>query len=295
MPDATPEQQVAVVTGASRGIGAHLANAFAAAGYVVAACSYFGKRADGAAPADSEPPAADAAPETPAAEPPAGPAGSAPRRRPYDVAAVDVTDEAAVRRFVGDILTTHGRIDVLVNNAGVIDDEVPLAESDPRDWWRCIEVDLRGPYLLTRMALPGMLARRSGRVINLNSGAGTRPDEVFSAYAVAKAGLARLTGATHLAGRGRGVYAFDLMPGVVRTDMTGGMAIHEDRTDWTAPEAVTDLALALASGRLDAWSGRFVRAGADTVEALVAAAEGGLPRKVRTLALTPYGVTDPVA
>lgn len=271
-PSGAGQSTVAVVTGASRGIGAHLADAFAAAGYVVAASSFFGQRAGGSG-ADEE--------------------GASPR--PYEVAAVDVTDEAAVRRFVGDILTTHGRIDVLINNAGVIDDEVPLAESDPADWWRCIEVDLHGPYLLTRMSLPGMLARRSGRVINLNSGSATRPDEVFSAYAVAKAGLARLTGATHLAGRGRGVYAFDLMPGVVRTDMTGGMAIHEDRTEWTAPEAVAELALALASGQLDAWSGRFVRAGADTVEALVAAAEGGLARKVRTLALTPYGLTDPVA
>ena len=266
------DRRVAVVTGASRGIGAHLAQAFAAAGYVVAACSFFGRRAEAGAGGEE----------------------SGATERSYDVAAVDVTDEAAVRRFVGDVLTRHGRVDVLVNNAGVIDDEVPLAESDPADWWRCLEVDLRGPYLLTRMVLPGMLARGSGRVINLNSGAGTRADEVFSAYAVAKAGLARLTGATHIAGRGRGVYAFDLMPGVVRTDMTGGMAIHETRTEWTNPEDVCGLALALAGGGLDAWSGRYVRAGVDTPQTLAAVAEDGLGRKTRTLALVPYGVTDPV-
>ncbi|MCO5308703.1 MAG: SDR family oxidoreductase [Austwickia sp.] len=267
------DRRVAVVTGASRGIGAHLAQAFAAAGYVVAACSFFGRRAEAGAGGEE----------------------SGATERSYDVAAVDVTDEAAVRRFVGDVLTRHGRVDVLVNNAGVIDDEVPLAESDPADWWRCLEVDLRGPYLLTRMVLPGMLARGSGRVINLNSGAGTRADEVFSAYAVAKTGLARLTGATHLAGRGRGVFAFDLMPGVVRTDMTTAMAVHEERTDWTAPQAVAELALALAAGRLDAWSGRFVRAGVDTIDALTKAAENGLPRGARTLTLTPYGPSDPVA
>ena len=176
------------------------------------------------------------------------------KRQRYDLAAVDVTDEREVRRFVADVIARHGRVDVLVNNAGVIDAEVSLAESDPDDWWRCIEVDLRGPYLFTRMVLPGMLARHGGRIINLNSGAGTRADEVFSAYAVAKAGLARLTGATHIAGRGRGVYAFDLMPGVVRTDMTGGMAIHETRTEWTNPEDVCGLALALAGGGLDALS-----------------------------------------
>lgn len=216
MPDATPEQQVAVVTGASRGIGAHLANAFAAAGYVVAACSYFGKRADGAAPADSEPPAADAAPETPAAEPPAGPAGSAPRRRPYDVAAVDVTDEAAVRRFVGDILTTHGRIDVLVNNAGVIRRE-PIEAVSREEFDRTLGVNLRAPFFLIQQMLPRL--RDGGRIVNISS-MGTRVAyPTMAAYAPAKAGIEALTRllAVHLGSRGITVNA--VSPGLTDTAM----------------------------------------------------------------------------
>ena len=85
---------------------------------------------------------------------------------------------------------------------------------------------------------------------------------------MSKTALARVTGSTHLAGWARGIRAFDLMPGVVRTDMTEAMGVHAGRTEWTDPGEVTDLVLALVSGDLDAWSGRFVRAGTDTVDSL---------------------------
>ncbi|MEP7160952.1 MAG: SDR family oxidoreductase [Dermatophilaceae bacterium] len=250
---------VAVITGASRGIGGRLADAFASGGYAVEGCSAHG-RTD----------------------------------LPWPVAAVEVTDEAAVSSFVTDVLDRHGRIDVLVNNAGLLDPEVPLEESDPGAWWRTVEVNVRGPYLLTRAVLPSMLAAGSGRILNLNSGAGTRADGVSSAYCVGKSALARVTGSAHLSGRNRGVYAFDLMPGVVRTDMTASMRSHDGRTEWTDPADVCELALALASGRLDAWSGRFVRAGVDTVEALEALAARGLAPNARTVTLTSYGRGDPV-
>lgn len=244
-----------MVTGASRGIGARLAAAFEQAGYVVEACSRTGSRG---------------------------------------VAALDVTDPEAVNTYVDAVLGRRGRVDVLVNNAGVIDDEVPLQDSDPEQWWRTVEVNVRGPYLLTRALLPHMLQRGSGRVINLNSGAGTRPGRDTSAYYLAKSALGRLTGSTHLAGEGR-VFAFDLAPGVVRTDMTLSMPVHHDRTEWTSPDASAELALALASGRLDAWSGRMVRAGADTPQRLEELAAAGLSDDARTVGLIGYGPGDPVA
>lgn len=254
---------VAVVSGASRGIGAHLARAFHGAGYALEGCSQSG------------------------ATPPGLPSGS--------LAAVDVTEPAAVAAWVAEILARRGRIDVLVNNAGVLDTEVGLEESDPQEWWRTVEVNVRGPYLLTRMVLPGMLAAGAGRIININSGAGTKPGAVASAYHVGKTALGRLTGSTHLSGAGRGVVAFDLAPGVVRTDMTGGMAAHADRTEWTEPAQVCALALALAGGGLDAWSGRMVRAGVDTAESLAARARAGLTDRDRTVGLLPWGADDPLA
>ncbi len=258
-------RRVAVVTGAARGIGAHLALAFAEAGYVVHGCSRSGG--------------------THGTHDPGG----------IEMAVVDVTDPQAVGEWIAGVVAREGSIDVLVNNAGVIDTEVPIEKSDPRQWWRTVEIDVRGPYLLTRMVLPGMLAAGSGRIININSGAGTRPGADATAYYVAKSALTRITGSTHLSGRDRGVYAFDLAPGVVATDMTGAMREHADRTEWTPPHVVNALALALASGRLDAWSGRLVRAGADTTESLIARAAAGLPEGARTVRLAPYGDDDPLA
>ena len=84
------------------------------------------------------------------------------------------------------------------------------------------------------------------------------------------------------------------MPGVVRTDMTESMDAHAGRTEWTDPAQVTDLVLALVSGELDAWSGRFVRAGIDTVPSLRARAAGRAWRAdERTLVLA-LGESDPL-
>ena len=243
-------QPVAVVTGASRGIGRHLADALQGHGYAVER----GSRA-----------------------------------------VAEVTDRAAVERWVSAVVERHGRIDLLVNNAGVIDAEVPLEQSDPDEWWSTIRVNVLGPYLVTRAVLPVMLAAGSGRVVNLNSGAGLRPGDVASAYNASKTALARLTGSTHLSGRDRGVFAFDLAPGVVRTDMTLAMHAHRDRTDWTEPGEVSDLLLGIADGLLDAWSGRLVRAGADSVASLRARAEAGLRDADRTITLVPWGADDPLA
>ncbi|KGN34539.1 3-oxoacyl-ACP reductase [Knoellia sinensis KCTC 19936] len=245
-------QPVAIVTGASRGIGAFVADALQGAGYAVER----------------------------------GSRSTAP-----------VTDRAAVEGWVADVVARHGRIDLLVNNAGVIDSEVPLQESDPDEWWATVEVNVLGPYLLTRTVLPHMLSAGNGRVINLNSGAGVRPGAVASAYNVSKTALARITGSTHLAGKGRGVFAFDLAPGVVRTDMTQSMLAHRGRTEWTDPGDVTALVLALASGDLDAWSGRMVRAGSDSAESLMARQQGagGVGEHDRTIGLVPWGADDPLA
>ncbi|WP_240917976.1 SDR family NAD(P)-dependent oxidoreductase [Phycicoccus sp. HDW14] len=231
---------VAVVTGASRGIGRHVALALEDAGWVV-------------------------------------------ERGSSTVA--PVTDRAALTAWVAEVVERQGRIDLLVNNAGVADAEVDVFASDPDEWWHTVEVDVLGPYLMTWLVAPHLLAAGGGRVVNLNSGAGRRAGDVASAYNVAKTALARLTGSTHLAGWDRGIRAFDLMPGVVRTDMTEAMEAHADRTEWTSPEEVAALVLALASGDLDAFSGRFVRAGVDTPESLRAMAERGLEPGERMLDL----------
>jgi NAD(P)-dependent dehydrogenase (short-subunit alcohol dehydrogenase family) len=237
---------VVLVTGASRGIGRHLAGAFEEAGYAVER----GSRA-----------------------------------------LAPVTDRDAVERWVDDVLARHGRLDVVVNNAGVIDDEVPLGRSDPDQWWETVEVNLRGPYLVTRAALPALEAAAPGRVLNVSSGAAYAVGDEATAYNVSKGALARLTS---MLAANPALRAFDLAPGVVRTDMTAGMRSHAQRTEWTDPADVARLALALASGRLDDWSGRLVRAGVDTPESLVRRARAGLQPRDRTLTLQRWGDDDPL-
>ena len=100
-----------------------------------------------------------------------------------------------------------------------------------------------------------------------------------------------------LKGSGRALFSenpVDLAPGVVRTDMTLSMPSHEGRTEWTSPREVIDLVLALASGDLDAWSGRMVRAGVDTPESLRERAAAGLDDSARTITLVPWGSDDPL-
>lgn len=268
----TPPAGVALVTGAGRGIGRGLAEGLAAQGLAVGLL--------GRAPAALD--------DAVAACERAGARASA--------AVADVTDLAAVRAAVRSVEAALGPVDLLVNNAGLIEaEEVPVWEADPAQWRAVVETDLIGPFHCVRAVVPGMVARGAGRVVDINSGTGLRDTAVYSAYAAAKLGLVRLGGAVHAAGAAHGVLAFEVAPGVVRTDMTGGMRGHSDRTDWTPLAAVVDLVAAIARGELDAWSGRFLRAGTDDPAGLARRAAHGLPATARTVGLLPYGADDPLA
>ena len=79
-----------------------------------------------------------------------------------------------------------GPVDLLINNAGAGGPAGPLWEIDPESWWRCVEVNLRGPHLCSRAVLPSMVARHNGRIVTTASGAGLRSGPYASAYAAAK-------------------------------------------------------------------------------------------------------------
>lgn len=269
-PGAVPPARVGLVTGANRGLGRAIAEGLAAHGLAV-----------GLLVRDL-----DAAREAAAA---IGAAGAA-----VHVAAADVRDYAEVVAAVAEVEAALGPVDLLVNNAGVIDPvEVPAWEADPQQWWDVVETDLRGPFHCVRAVVPGMVARGGGRVVDLSSGAGAEDRSVYSAYCAAKAGLMRLSGNLHLAGVDRGIRAFEISPGVVRTDMTSVMPMHAHRTEWTDPADLVALVTAAARGDLDAWSGCFLRAGSDTVESLRAAAPSAAPF-ARRLGVHAHSPHDPV-
>ena len=269
MADADLTGTVALVTGASAGIGRYLVQGLAERGAVVAGLA---RSADRLTAAMDEVAAATGA-------------------RTLAVAA-DVTDPGAVRAAVDQVTAELGPVTLLVNNAGLIDAaEVPLWEADPAQWWSVVQSQVHGPFLLAHAVVPGMVAAGGGRVIGLGSGLGTRGSDVYSAYSAGKTAQMRITEGISLAGAAHGVRAFDLAPGVIDTAMTRAMPVHAGRTDWTAPADVVALAVAIAAGELDQWSGRFLRAGADDLAVLRSTTPEGTARQLR---LRPYGDTDPI-
>ena len=186
------DNRTAVISGASRGIGAETARVFVRAGANVVLLAR--KEAEIAALAAELGPRALAVP------------GDVSRYGDV-VAAV----EAAVDRF--------GALDILINNAGVIDPIAPLAASDPEGWGRAVDVNLKGVYHGMRAALPVMLGAGSGTIITVSSGAAHGPVEAWSAYCASKAGAAMLTRSAHMEAAGAGVRVMGLSPGTVATDM----------------------------------------------------------------------------
>lgn len=264
--------RTALVTGAGRGIGRGIALGLAQAGYAVGLVGRTRAHLDAVA---SEVAATGGT---------------------VSVAAADLVDATAVADAVARVEADLGGVGLLVNNAGVIErQEVPFGDDDVEDLWRVVETNVRGPLLVTHAVLPGMLARGGGRVLNVNSGSGVNRGGTYTGYGISKGALARFTTLLDAQYRDRGIRVLDLAPGVVATDMTGAMPVHEGRTQWTPVEAVAELVRAFGDGELDALSGRFVRAGADTVASLRAAAAQIVETDGRALRLSTYGADDPLA
>ena len=178
--------------------------------------------------------------------------------------ATDVADPAAVKALVQRVEQSLGPVTLLVNNAGMGTPLGPFWENDPKEWWRCQEVNLRGPMLLCREIVPGMIARRAGRIINVASGAGTQPFQDLSAYVVSKTALIRFSEQLALELKPHGVSVFPIRPGVVRTKMLeesrGRLPFIQqflDRGVDVPPEVPARLVLKLASGCADSLSGRL--------------------------------------
>jgi len=134
-------------------------------------------------------------------------------------ASCDVSDYDAVEKMVAETLDRYGRIDALINNAGVVDPIGALATSDPVEWARNISVNLVGVYHGTRAVLPHFLNQSSGVIINISSGAAHGPMEGWSAYCSGKAGVYMMTRATALEAGEKGIRVYGFAPGVVDTEM----------------------------------------------------------------------------
>jgi NAD(P)-dependent dehydrogenase (short-subunit alcohol dehydrogenase family)/uncharacterized protein YndB with AHSA1/START domain len=188
----------------------------------------------------------------------------------------DVTDEPAMADVVEEVCDRLGPITILVNNAGSIGPIGPFGESRFDEWWRCVEVNFRGPAVCTQLVINDMMARGRGRIINVVGGAGTASFTYFSAYIAGKTAVLRWTEALAAEVAPYGVQVFAMEPGTVLTDMSSFSTTSAQGRRWSPwfkgifdagldvpMERVTDRALDLAAGKGDALSGCYIPLGED--------------------------------
>jgi 3-oxoacyl-[acyl-carrier protein] reductase len=185
--------------------------------------------------------------------------------------AADVAEQASVERMVAETERELGPVDLLVANAGIALWERTAWELEPSEWWHVLEVNVLGVYLSCRTVIPGMLERGRGRIVNVASGAAYLPGSTSTAYAASKAAVHRFSEILANQLRPHGVPVFSISPGLVRTEMTEDN--FPDDAPWTPPELAPRLVRALASGRLDALSGRYLHAEHDDVDDLARRAD----------------------
>lgn len=216
------EGKTALITGAGRGIGRGIALAFAREGARIAAVARTPGELEKTVHLVCE-------------------AGGEAAAFPCDVA-----DAVAVRHTVQAATARFGAIDLLVNNAGVAVFK-PFHELTPEDWNKTIDVNLNGVFHTVQAVLPGMMARRQGRIINISSVAGLKPLLHQSAYCASKHALNGLTLvlAMELKEHGIGVHA--ICPGGVDTRLSQDAMPQRDKSDWMTPEDIAHAALYLAT------------------------------------------------
>lgn len=131
----------------------------------------------------------------------------------------DVSNHSAVAALIKHALNTFGSIDLLVNNAGLIDPISRITESDPDDWGNIIDVNIKGVYHGLRYAIPVMQEQGAGTIVNISSGAAHSALEGWSHYCASKAAVLRLTGVAQKEYAADGLRVVGLSPGTVATDM----------------------------------------------------------------------------
>ncbi len=226
--------KVALVTGASQGLGRALAFAYAREGASLVICS---RREEAIRPLDEE-----------------------LERMGAEVVslAIDVSKSDDVERLVDAAVERFGGIDVLVNNAGLLGPRVAIEEYSEEEWRRVIDANLTGPYLVTKAAIPHL--REGASIINVVSGVSVEGRAEWGAYSVSKFGVEGLSQILAAELEDRGVRSNAVDPGGMRTEMRAAAYPEEDPQTRITPEENTAVFLYLASDESRGVTGRRLKA-----------------------------------
>ncbi len=216
-----PQDKVVMITGASRGLGRALALAFAEEGANLVITS---RNEDSLKPVAEEAEGAGA-----------------------EVLAIaaDASKSADVEKLVNAAAEQFGKIDVLVNNAGLLGPRVPIAEYPEDEWRKVLEANLTGPFLLSKAVISHM--PEGGSIVNVTSGVSIEGRPRWGAYSVSKFGLEGLTQILAAELEERGIRVNSVDPGGMRTEMRAAAYPDEDPMSLITPEENTDVFLYLAS------------------------------------------------
>lgn len=248
------EGKVAVVTGANRGLGLQIARQYVGAGASVVLC------------ARNSTLLASASEEL---------TNTSRSGQHVETVAADVADAEDVQRVVDAALKLTGRIDILVNSAGIYGPMGKLEDIDWADWVRTIEVNVYGSVLMCRGVLPTMKRQRSGKIIQLSGGGATNPMPNFSAYAVSKAAIVRFAETLAEEIKEFNIDVNAIAPGALNTRMLDEVldagpdkvgkdfydrSVKQKQTGGAGLDAGTSLALFLASERSNGITGKLISA-----------------------------------
>ena len=190
--------------------------------------------------------------------------------------ACDVADWQQVEVAIGRVIATFGSVDVLINNAGVIEPIGALSSSDPAAWGRAIDINLKGVYHGMRAVLAQMHRQGGGTILTIGSGAAHNPMEGWAPYCSSKAGVHMLNRCLHKEEAGRGIRAISLSPGTVATEMQREIKASGinpvaalDWSDHIPPEWVARALLWMCGPDADAFLGEEVSLREETIRAAV--------------------------
>lgn len=246
--------KVAIITGASQGLGREIAERYARAGASVVIC------------------ARDA---TMLGRVQASLRQETQQTQAVEAVVADVSQPADVSRLTSHVLERFGRIDVLVNNAGVYGPMGNVETTPWSEWTRALEVNVLGSVMMVRAVLPGMKSRRSGKIIQLSGGGATSPMPMVSAYAVSKVAIVRFAETLAEEVRDFGIQVNSIAPGALNTRMLDEVlsagpervgqaffdrSVMQKETGGTGMDRGAALAVFLGSDSSDGITGKLISA-----------------------------------